>query len=242
MSDEDALLAAICADPADDTARLAFADLLDEDGGPTEAAWAKFIRAHLRLGTGIEMPGDVPTVLELGSDEWAGRFAARLGFPVGGVNVSNFDRGLPDELTGGYLPFRRHWNELLTRTPFRRLVVTGVEDEAVEDFVMWPALERLTALELTTHDDTQLERRFGVRGVAALTSCPALSGLESLALNGLGLTEHIADLILNSRNLRRLRELRIVSVPGVWAAEYDAGRVRLESRFGRITPYHYHHW
>ncbi len=233
MSDEDALLAAICADPADDTARLAFADLLDERGGEVEEAWARFIRAHIRLGTGTEQAGDIPTVMELGADEWLGRFAARLGFPLDGVNVSDFERGLPDGLTGKYLPFRQRWSELLTRAPFRRLVVAGIEDEAVEDLVMWPGLDRLTALELTTHDDTRLERTLGVRGVAALAACQALSGLESLALNGLDLTDRTAELILSSRHLKRLRRLTVYATgPLTW--EMHRAGVQLEARFGRV--------
>ena len=44
MSDRDAFLRAIAADPADDTVRLAFADWLDEQG---EADRAEFIRLQI---------------------------------------------------------------------------------------------------------------------------------------------------------------------------------------------------
>src|SRR5262245_66301103 len=46
MTDHDALLAAICADPDEDTPRLAFADCLEENG---EAERAAFVRAQIKL-------------------------------------------------------------------------------------------------------------------------------------------------------------------------------------------------
>lgn len=239
MSDEDALLAAICADPADDTARLAFADLLDEHGGAVEAAWAQFIRAHIRLGTGTEQAGDVPTVLELGSDEWVGRFAARLGFPSDEVTITEWDRGFPESLSGAYPALRACWDELLTRAPFRQLRVLSVTDEAIEDLTLWPRLEQLAALDLTTWDGTTPGddwtpvTRSAVTGhaVATLATCPALARLDSLALDGFPLTDWTADLLLTSRHLCQLRRLQFYA-PGLWAAEYDRVRARLEARFG----------
>src|SRR5262245_21570265 len=47
MTDRAALLAAVLADPADDTPRLVFADWLDEIGDPADAARAAFIRAEV---------------------------------------------------------------------------------------------------------------------------------------------------------------------------------------------------
>jgi uncharacterized protein (TIGR02996 family) len=46
MSDDDALIAAICADPDEDTPRLAYADWLDENDRPEQAA---FVRAQVEL-------------------------------------------------------------------------------------------------------------------------------------------------------------------------------------------------
>src|SRR6516225_6153600 len=45
-TDRDALLAAICAAPDEDTPRLVFADWLDENGSPN---WAALIRAECEL-------------------------------------------------------------------------------------------------------------------------------------------------------------------------------------------------
>lgn len=49
MSDRDALLAAILADPDDDLPRLVFADWLEETGHPAHAARAHYIRAQIEL-------------------------------------------------------------------------------------------------------------------------------------------------------------------------------------------------
>ena len=241
MSDEDALLAAICADPADDTARLAFADLLDEHGGQVGAAWARFIRAHIRLGTGTELAGDIPTVMELGSDVWLARFAARLGFLSGEVTIGEWDRGFPEGLVGPYPSLRARWDEMLTRTPFRHLRVLSVTDEAVEDFVLWPRLERLTALDLTTADEASTaiwpppvpedDGAVTERGVAALTTCPALVDLETLTLDGFPLTDRTAELVLTSRHLKALRRLRFYA-PGLWTEQTERAAARLETRFG----------
>ena len=46
MSEHDALLAAICAEPEEDTPRLAYADFLEENDKPEQAA---FVRAQIEL-------------------------------------------------------------------------------------------------------------------------------------------------------------------------------------------------
>jgi uncharacterized protein (TIGR02996 family) len=49
MSEEQALLRAICEDPDDDTVRLVYADWLEERGEPDEVARAEFIRVQVAL-------------------------------------------------------------------------------------------------------------------------------------------------------------------------------------------------
>ena len=63
-------------------------------GGKIEAAWALFIRAHVRLVTGTENAGDVPIVQRLCKDYWLKQFAERLGFPpAGAVALEDWQRG-----------------------------------------------------------------------------------------------------------------------------------------------------
>jgi uncharacterized protein (TIGR02996 family) len=210
VSDEDALLAAICAAPEDDTARLAFADYLQEHGGKVEAAWAMFIRAHVRLVTGVETAGDVPVVQRLGKEYWLKQFAGRLGFPPApGVVLADWERGFPNELSADYPVARERWAALVARVPFQKLRVGGIEDEAIEDLVTWPRLEQVRALDLTTWDSSPIVRTLSQRGVAALADCPALRGLESLSLGFLDVTYRVADLILNSRCLAGLQNLEL---------------------------------
>jgi uncharacterized protein (TIGR02996 family) len=47
MTDRDALLSAICEHPDEDTPRLMYADLLDEEGGDENTLYAKFIRLQI---------------------------------------------------------------------------------------------------------------------------------------------------------------------------------------------------
>ena len=54
---EAALLRAIAAHPDEDTPRLVYADYLDEQGGPSGAARAEFIRLHVRAD---RLPADHP--------------------------------------------------------------------------------------------------------------------------------------------------------------------------------------
>ena len=51
MSDRDAFLQAIAAQPVDRTARLVYADFLEESGEPVEVARAEFIRAQVEAET-----------------------------------------------------------------------------------------------------------------------------------------------------------------------------------------------
>ena len=74
MSDEAALLRAICANPNEDTPRLAFADYLDENGSADRAA---FIRAQVELATlkddsmhRRELAFRCRQLLDANEDEW----------------------------------------------------------------------------------------------------------------------------------------------------------------------------
>jgi uncharacterized protein (TIGR02996 family) len=231
MDDEAALLKAICADPADDTARLVFADFLQELGGAVERAWAAFIRAHVRLVTETPAAGDVPDVMEFASAPWLERFAHRLGVsPESGVALHDWERGFPDGVTADYFDARWEWERLTDHVPFRHLHLSGLDDPAVEDLVLWPRLERLTLLDLTRWDDaTGAPRALGERAVAALATCPALAGLEELRFHVGAVSGRVADLVLCSRHLAGLKRLGVTGDPDRsdrWAV------ARLERRFG----------
>src|SRR5438128_7999305 len=64
LSDRDALLAAICANPDEDTPRLMFADWLDEHGGEAGATRAEFIRLQCELARLADDGGDSQPLYE----------------------------------------------------------------------------------------------------------------------------------------------------------------------------------
>ncbi|WP_439631026.1 TIGR02996 domain-containing protein [Gemmata sp.] len=57
-TDADAFVRAILSDPADVTARLAFADWLQEQGGVPNLAWAYYVRLHVEI-PGCEARGEL---------------------------------------------------------------------------------------------------------------------------------------------------------------------------------------
>lgn len=105
MTDEAALLAAVLADPADDTPRLIYADCLDESGDPAKAARAEFIRLQVEAshlpprghvyGDGCDCRGcRIERRTALLFDTWVHHWQAHISFPFPiGWHVERFDRG-----------------------------------------------------------------------------------------------------------------------------------------------------
>src|SRR5436190_174170 len=110
-SSHDALYRAICAHPDEDTPRLAFADLLDENGDPLRArfvrtqvalarsapyepAWVSARRHDPDAATGWGMAHTLPKPKVPGGYGWH-RFEFRRGFPwkVGVLSLGTFLSG-----------------------------------------------------------------------------------------------------------------------------------------------------
>src|SRR5438876_6690399 len=105
MTDEDALLAAIVANPDDDTVRLAFADWLDERGGELDVAWAGFIRGQVRVAAAAAEGAWGLLVAEAQRPEiprWQARVLERLGLAEPGLDWSRWHRGFPESLGGEF--------------------------------------------------------------------------------------------------------------------------------------------
>lgn len=104
MNEEAGFLSAIRQTPADETARLVYADWLDEAGGPTQAAQAEFLRVELKLAQ--EAPDYLQQLAQPLPSVWLAlvsrpkiegcRFRAASGCP-----------GRWDRLTPGVNPFVR---------------------------------------------------------------------------------------------------------------------------------------
>ncbi|MFO0825062.1 MAG: TIGR02996 domain-containing protein [Gemmataceae bacterium] len=98
MSDHDALLAAICAEPDEDTPRLAYADLIEENGDSTRAA---FIRTQIAIARAAEYDPVYISAKQLTPDALHGWLLAHtLPKVPGGYGWHRFEfrRGFPWKL------------------------------------------------------------------------------------------------------------------------------------------------
>src|SRR5262249_23362515 len=136
MTDRDAMLRAIAANPDDDTPRLIYADLLDELGGDANTARARFIRLQIETYRG---PGDTggTYVFDLKTAE-ADALAARFAhewlreLPVWASVLSGtskttpadlFSRGFVERVRANAKPLALRGDELFATTPVRALEV-----------------------------------------------------------------------------------------------------------------------
>ena len=151
MSERDAFLRAIRAHPDDDTARLVFADWLDEHNDPL----GTFVRVQLELHP-IRNRSDHPRFRELLKQEaallrkhrakWLGK-AARVGKGVPETNVV-FERGLPDRACVSLDTLLAEGGKLLDACPtLREVAVFDVQNRGAE-LADCPLLDRIHRLEI----------------------------------------------------------------------------------------------
>ncbi len=206
MNEEAALLAAVCDTPADDTARLVFADYLQEQGGNVHGAWALFIRGQIELARRAEgEPGDPVTearVRVLDVPFWRAQWFARLGFGDTKVTCREWVRGFPVSVSGEARALRAVWPNLAVRVPFEKLKVTNVTDADIEDLVTRPALERVRELSLESEYYRDV---LGDRAILALAGCAALRALRELTACYAVLSDVAAEAVLDSPHLANLR-------------------------------------
>jgi uncharacterized protein (TIGR02996 family) len=97
MTDRHALLAAMAADPADDTVRLAYADFLEENG---DADRADFVRVQVELSRmNVNDPARLPLVVRHNAfwRDFVPRWRAELP-QLDGIEWGDFNRGLVEEV------------------------------------------------------------------------------------------------------------------------------------------------
>jgi uncharacterized protein (TIGR02996 family) len=128
MSDEDALLAAIDANPEEDTPRLVYADWLDEHG---QAIRAEFIRVQVEVARVETLPRIILNryvdLFRRQQDLLDNHRAELLG-PLASlpknVNVTvEFDRGFVSELTLSFGAFLHSRVEIVATRPLPRVVI-----------------------------------------------------------------------------------------------------------------------
>src|SRR5262249_17922888 len=195
MHDGKALLAAVCEQPEDDLARLAYADWLDETG---ESARAEFIRGQIAM---LRLEPDDPRLAPLAArtaeleqqhgkrwkrtlPRWA---SLKYEFIVADMMQrpdhlpdSLFHRGFPAVIECTCAEWRRNAARLLQRLPIQGVCFSDAAD-AVDDLLQAPLLERLSAVHLG-------ESGPAGEGLERFVNLPSLSNLRVLLayLNELG--------------------------------------------------------
>ena len=126
MTDLDALLAEIIANPAEDTPRLAYADCLEEQGA--DRRHAQFIRNQI-----AGVPRAVPRSAVVPLEPLVGLCVGRRpdGAVVTGRGSVVFRRGFADEVTCTAEDWIRHGREVRRLHPITRVNLTTVPDHSL---------------------------------------------------------------------------------------------------------------
>ncbi len=204
MTDHAALLAAVCDRPDDDTPRLVFADLLDDDG---DAARAAFIRTQVELA---RVPDHHPL--------WAKcRHLDPDVFRAWGM-AHTLPRPLPDGLAWNPHQFRRGFpwlvgalsaeavaaggDRLLSLAPVQAVAFDDRARPNLLELAAAPVLARLRRLEFTTFP-------LDADDLRPLTRSPHAAGLEELAFEHQGISPEGLALLAASDVFPRLRALTL---------------------------------
>ena len=235
-SSYDALYRAICTHPDEDTPRLAFADLVEEEG---DALRARFIRTQVALArapaydpawvnarqhepdapTGWSMAHTLPPVP--GGAGWH-RFEFRRGFPWK-VSV----RSLDAFVGGGAAVF--------DAAPIQALDIEARDSSDLAQLADWPFLARLHKLEFSIG-------WFGARDIATLTESEHAANLTELGFEFDGITPNGLEVLAGSPLFTRLSglELRSNAIPpallvdALGAAREPGALSRLALPYNRI--------
>jgi uncharacterized protein (TIGR02996 family) len=192
---EEPFLEAIRAEPDDDTARLIFADWLEERSDPR----AEFIRVQCELAcTGEEGPHIAElrkrerTLLSLHETRWLGPFRRR-------ATSWQFRRGFIEKITIDARTFLNDAARLFRWAPLREV---GFQEafEHRSELAASPFLAKLTTVDLSWN-------RIGNEGADSLAQSPYVGGLTKLHLDTCGIEDVGAQRLAASPYLGRLTML-----------------------------------
>jgi uncharacterized protein (TIGR02996 family) len=189
MTEREALLAAVCANPDDDTPRLVFADWLEENGEPERA---EFIRLQCELAGGLP-PGPERSALVSRSHkllrEHESQWRAGL-FEIEPMawQWDLFERGFVESLLVYDADrFSRFASRLFASSPILTLTFFAIKDPgALADI---PALSRVRHLSIWTNWPTA----DSVRRLACATN---LKALDEIAILGPTIDFALEDLLV----------------------------------------------
>jgi uncharacterized protein (TIGR02996 family) len=226
MSDGDALLAAILAEPDADLPRLVFADWLDEYGGAADRARAEFIRAQVELAGGpadarrVELLARERTLLSTHGEAWLEPLRERGGPLPKTVAHAEFRRGFVERVWMPATWFVARAEVLFASVPVRELRLTRTTVAELAGVLASPYFPRLEALDLS-------DRRLGDDAATVLATRPSAAGLRTLRLRGCGITDVGACILADAAFDWPLAEL---DVP--FNSISDFGLAALRDRFG----------
>lgn len=246
MTDRDALLRAIAANPDEDTPRLVYADLLDEIGGEVNLARARFIRLQIDL---VQNPGrswfansdrlsEVARLAGLFADRWLKELPgwARGRAQQQRLRSDDFSRGFLTTLLIKPKVFARQGNELFDVAPITRLVASNVTKRTdLTAFLSSPLLLHIRSLSMPSSagdlvasiiqtswralarvEELDLSNS-RLTDVGAISLAQAsLPNLRVLTVRANLLTQTGATRLLSTRNLPKLELLDIRGVPGAY--------------------------
>ena len=225
MSDEEAFLKAVLADPDSDGPRLVFADWLQEQGDQLRADFIRVDCEYARLDR------DDPRYQGVSNR----RHRLRMKYePVWGKSLPEWSRDLRPRLHRGFggivhtsiSNFVRLAPRALRVMPIQQAELNNFSTQGVAKLVASKHLAKLRRLDLTEPD-------LSTDDVRALALCPHLAGLTELRLCLLGgrLTAAMAASLAGSATLAGLARLDLV------AGDADRTGVEpLRDRFGeRLT-------
>lgn len=235
-SSHDALYRAICAHPDEDTPRLAFADLIEEDGDELRA---RFIRTQVALA-------QLPTY----DPEWV---KARLNQPdaATGWAMAHTLPKMPDGLNWHRFEFRRgfpwkvavrSWSGLIEAgeavfeaAPIQALDIGAHDRPSFGDVADWPHLTRVHKLEASVGWNKELDVQRLSESAFATNLTELGFEFDGLAPNGLtALAGSALFMRLHSLELRSISTPSALLVDSLAAAREPGSLSRLSLPFNRL--------
>jgi uncharacterized protein (TIGR02996 family) len=200
MTDGDALLAAVIANPDEDTPRLVYADWLQENGQPERA---EFIRLQCAPELDETSKGRAFELEEQYRSEWLGLLPQRSAFEC------EFRRGFPEHLVAHYTQLLEHYDAVARLVWVRSLCLTGLDTSAIYRLVARPWNLRWIELELQAHTRLHgvLPARESAPSVITVATCPQIAQLRRLRFSYFEMNADGIHALASSPYLNNIQQL-----------------------------------
>jgi uncharacterized protein (TIGR02996 family) len=227
----DALYRAICAEPDEDTPRLAFADLIEEEGDPLRAA---FIRAQIALARVPPYDMSAVTTRHVNPGAVNGHAMAHT-LPTNlpeayGWHAFEFRRGFPWKIgVHSVDAFDPAGDAVFEMAPIRALDIGSLGRPDIAILADWPHLSRLERLEFSS-------AHLGPHEAERLGNAPFAAAMAELAFEFDGISAEGLEALVRTPLFARLRALDLRSSAIPLALLADAlGLVRQPGALARFS-------